>query len=1033
MAFIVCIVLASLLVIPSTSCVKLADDDLKVYRDRVVEMFQHAYDGYMRHAYPYDELRPLSCDGVNTWGSFSLTLIDALDTLTVMGNYSEFRRVAAMIARKMDFNININVSVFETNIRVVGGLLSAHLLSRHAGAELEPGWPCSGPLLRLAEDVANRLLPAFATKTGMPYGTVNLVSGVPRGETSVTCTAGVGTFLLEFATLSRLTGNPVFERTALRALRALWKARSAIGLVGNHIDVQTGRWTAVDAGIGAGVDSYYEYLVKGAVMLQMPQLVRMFAAYKGAIEKYMRRDDWFFWVSMSSGQVTMPVFQSLEAFWPGLLTLTGDLDGARKSLYNYHQVWRQYGFTPEFYDVVHSQANSKRDGYPLRPELVESVMYLYQATKDPHLLEIGVDILESIAHSARTECGYATIRKVQDHELEDRMESFFLAETTKYLYLLFSPDHFIHNNGSRAATVQTPSGRCVLDAGGYVFNTEAHPIDVAAVHCCSAHKVAEDAALERLEELLDLSKLLVDERREEFVRPLDDHLRDYFEDGASRAEEFVGPRGTGSLDSDGSEASVAQEVGARTVDADMPVAVQHDIKDPNVLTPRDDLGDDLLDCGAHAEDGASTSSGGMACVRAKSADGVEATIANEDDARPADADVPVAAERDLKDLGVLAAGEGSTKIDGSSAAGAKSVGTDTAVVEGGYSEMNEVAGSDTANVATAGKGDTGIVTAVVDAFGTGDGGNVEEVETATIMTGKDKAGEADTGRRDAAGVGTEATDRVSVDCEPNTIEEFASEEPTATPVDDSDVRLEADESKGVMVVADTSERLSRDRPQDGPGDRNKEHVGERPEEVSERPFWQSGFRSGDSPELDERTDGAARPSEAYEGGPDKAAPGSRHASANGEAAEALRYAATKDGDEMDVVKKFNRTRDNEGWRAEVTEVDLNLESDEGELVDGTSEGVDGPSGQVRFEIAGKGRIEELKDLLTSAVEQAAAGLRTGEKEESKIDVKLTAERGTAASSDAAKFADRAGWTALTCPSQPFLSRLAFRGEMFNVD
>lgn len=1011
MAFIVCIVLASLLVIPSTSCVKLADDDLKVYRDRVVEMFQHAYDGYMRHAYPYDELRPLSCDGVNTWGSFSLTLIDALDTLTVMGNYSEFRRVAAMIAQKMDFNININVSVFETNIRVVGGLLSAHLLSRHAGAQLEPGWPCSGPLLRLAEDVANRLLPAFATKTGMPYGTVNLVSGVPRGETSVTCTAGVGTFLLEFATLSRLTGNPVFERTALKALRALWKARSAIGLVGNHIDVQTGRWTAVDAGIGAGVDSYYEYLVKGAIMLQMPQLVRMFAAYKGAIEKYMRRDDWFFWVSMSSGQVTMPVFQSLEAFWPGLLTLTGDLDGARKSLYNYHQVWRQYGFTPEFYDVVHSQANSKRDGYPLRPELVESVMYLYQATKDPHLLEIGVDILESIAHSARTECGYATIRKVQDHELEDRMESFFLAETTKYLYLLFSPDHFIHNNGSRAATVQTPSGRCVLDAGGYVFNTEAHPIDVAAVHCCSAHKVAEDAALERLEELLDLSKLLVDERREEFVRPLDDHLGDYFKDTGSRVEEFVGPRRAGSSDSNGSEASVVQEVDGRSVDADTPVAVEHDVKDPDVLAPRDDLGEDLRGCSAHAVDDASTSSSGTASICAKSAEGGEATIAKEDDTRTADVNVPVAAERDLKDLNVLAVGEGSTEIDGSSAVGAKSVGTDAAVIEGGYSDTNEAAENDTANVATAGKGDSG---------------TAEEVETATTATGKAKAGEANTGRHGAEGVGVEATVQGSVDREPNTIEEFASEEPTATPVGDSDVRLEADLSKAATVVADTSERLSSDRPEDPSGDRNKEHVGEHTEEISERPFWQSGFRPGDSPEHGERADGVARPSEAYEGGPDEAVPETSYASAKAEAVEASRSAATKDDDETDTVKNFNRTRDNAGWRAEVTEVDLTSESDEGELIDG-------PSSQAHFEIAGKGRIEELKDLLTSAVEQAAAGLRTSEKEESKIDVKLTDERGTAASSDAVKFADGAGWTALTCPSQPFLSRLAFRGEMFNVD
>lgn len=508
------------MIIPHVSSEKFSDHKLGIYRSRVLEMFQHAYDGYMKYAYPYDELRPLSCDGVDTWGSFSLTLIDALDTLAIMGNYTEFRKVAAMIAENINFNININVSVFETNIRVVGGLLSAHLLSRKAQMPLEPGWPCSGPLLRLAEDVATRLLPAFDTKTGMPYGTVNLMNGVPLGETSITCTAGVGTFLIEFATLSRLTGNPVFEQVALRALRALWKARTSIGLVGNHIDVQLGIWTATDSGIGAGVDSYYEYLVKGAIMLQRPELMRMFKDYEKTISKYMKRDDWYFWVENSSGKVTMPVFQSLEAFWPGLLTLIGDLDNARKSLYNYHQVWREYGFTPEFYEVVHGRAHPKRDGYPLRPELVESLVYLYQATKDPHFLEIGVDILESIRHSAKTECGYATIKKVGDHTLEDRMESFFLAETTKYLYLLFTPDHFIHNNGSSADIIQTSSGECVIDTGAYVFNTEAHPVDVAAVHCCSVDKALEDQALRDFAKEFDVSKLLVDEHRDDFIKPL---------------------------------------------------------------------------------------------------------------------------------------------------------------------------------------------------------------------------------------------------------------------------------------------------------------------------------------------------------------------------------------------------------------------------------------------------------------------------------------------------------------------------------
>jgi mannosidase alpha-like ER degradation enhancer 2 len=153
----------------------------------------------------------------------------------------------------------------------------------------------------------------------MPYGTVNLRYGVNHLETPVTCTAGVGTFLLEFGTLSRLTGNPHYERAALKALKALWESRSALGLVGNHINVQTGVWTATDAGIGAGVDSYFEYLVKSALLFQRPMLMHQFYEYEAAINRYVRKDDWFMWVSMTKGQVSLPIFQSLEAFWPGLL------------------------------------------------------------------------------------------------------------------------------------------------------------------------------------------------------------------------------------------------------------------------------------------------------------------------------------------------------------------------------------------------------------------------------------------------------------------------------------------------------------------------------------------------------------------------------------------------------------------------------------------------------------------------------------------------------------------------------------------
>uniref|UniRef100_A0A8D3CR09 alpha-1,2-Mannosidase n=1 Tax=Scophthalmus maximus TaxID=52904 RepID=A0A8D3CR09_SCOMX len=440
------------------------EEEMSGIRQRIKSMFYHAYNSYLDNAFPYDELRPLTCDGQDTWGRYDQDTVD--------------------------FDIDVNASVFETNIRVVGGLLSAHLLAGRAGMELEPGWPCSGPLLRMAEDAARKLLPAFQTPTGMPYGTVNLLHGVSPTETPVTCTAGVGTYILEFATLSRLTGDPTFENLARQALRALWKTRSDIGLVGNHIDIVSKKWVAQDAGIGAGVDSYFEYLVKGAIMLQDEELLHMFLEYDRAIQNYTRFDDWYLWVQMHKGTVSMPVFQSLEAFWPGLQSLLGNLDSAVRTFQNYYSVWRQFGGLPEFYSIPQGYTVDKREGYPLRPELIESAMYLFRATGDHTYLQLGLDALESIEKITKTPCGYASVKDLRDHQLDNRMESFFLAETIKYLYLLFDPNHFLHGGGTEGDGSWEEGGEgggCVLGAGGYIFNTEAHPLDPAALYCCSRH------------------------------------------------------------------------------------------------------------------------------------------------------------------------------------------------------------------------------------------------------------------------------------------------------------------------------------------------------------------------------------------------------------------------------------------------------------------------------------------------------------------------------------------------------------------
>jgi len=98
-------------------------------------------------------------------------------------------------------------------------------------------------------------------------------------------------------------------QVALRALNSLYSKRSSLDLVGNHIDTLTGKWTAVDSGIGAGVDSYFEYLVKGSILFQKPELMHMFRVSFKAIEKHLEKGGWYIWASMGHGHVSTTTFQ----------------------------------------------------------------------------------------------------------------------------------------------------------------------------------------------------------------------------------------------------------------------------------------------------------------------------------------------------------------------------------------------------------------------------------------------------------------------------------------------------------------------------------------------------------------------------------------------------------------------------------------------------------------------------------------------------------------------------------------------------
>ena len=173
----------------------------------------HSWRAYERHAWGFDELKPLSKAGHN-WHAESLlmTPVDSLDTLLLMGFKEEADRARALIVEKLSFDKDFEVKSFEITIRLLGGLLSAYQMT---------GDP---RLLKLADDLGARLLPTFASPTGLPYMYVNLKTGKTSGAR--TNPAEIGTLVLEFGTLARLTNKPVYYDKAKNALVQLYNRRS---------------------------------------------------------------------------------------------------------------------------------------------------------------------------------------------------------------------------------------------------------------------------------------------------------------------------------------------------------------------------------------------------------------------------------------------------------------------------------------------------------------------------------------------------------------------------------------------------------------------------------------------------------------------------------------------------------------------------------------------------------------------------------------------------------------------------------------
>lgn len=498
----------------------------KVAQQEVKDVFLESWHSYEKHAWGKDVYRPVSKTGKNMGPKpLGWMIVDSLDTMMLMGCDEEVSRARKWIRDDLDYNFDYEVNVFETTIRMLGGLLSAHHLSK------------DDLYLDKAAKLALSLLGGFESKTGIPYSSVNLMTGqgvrnhVDNGASS---TAEVSTLQLEFKYLAHLTGENLYWEKAEKVMEVLYGIKPKEGLVPIYVHPDSGQYQGSVIRLGSRGDSYYEYLLKQYLQTNQQEKVYwdMYRESVEGVKKYM--------VGKSSpsgltfigelnngiGGELSPKMDHLVCFYGGLLAVgaTGGrtLQEARQlkdwtakkeedfrlgeeltyACYKmYHDV--PSGLSPEIVVFNTEKGNTNdfyikpRDKHNLqRPETVESLFYLYRLTGDEKYRKYGYEIFKNFLRYTKVTDGsdvsYTTLEDVTriPPTKGDNTESFWFAETLKYLYLLFDDNNLVP-----------------LDK--YVFNTEAHPFprfDLGNLHSTGwTPSPSADLALE--DPRIDLSKI----------------------------------------------------------------------------------------------------------------------------------------------------------------------------------------------------------------------------------------------------------------------------------------------------------------------------------------------------------------------------------------------------------------------------------------------------------------------------------------------------------------------------------------------
>lgn len=445
------------------------------WADEVRDAMRHTWRGYKAKAWGRDDIKPDS-GNVKDWCRMAVTMLDGLSTLWVMGLHAEFDEAAAWIEKQNmpEHGKHGMHSLFEINIRALGGLLSAYSLSNRT------------MFLDTARRLGDVLLPAFRTASGIPKSTVDVGTGDSQWHSWVqkAVLAEVTTVQVEFRYLSHVTGDNKYAQASDKAMDAVLKAGRGKGLVPIYLsrEGEALQFLGSKISFGAMGDSYYEYLLKQwlqsgrkedrlkdtwkvAMKEMVEQLVvktaggHTFIAEKDNDRQLPRMDHLACFVAgmLMLGSHTLPK----EEVNPQWETLAAEITETCNDMYKRSPT----GLSAEYYQFITGSKDNDMvipQNAPhnlLRPEALEAMYYMHYYTGDPKYRRMAYEVFKAFNRHCKAAWGYSAVAdvRVQPPRHRDSQESFWLAETLKYLYLIFAP-------------------RSTLNLEEFLLNTEAQPL-----------------------------------------------------------------------------------------------------------------------------------------------------------------------------------------------------------------------------------------------------------------------------------------------------------------------------------------------------------------------------------------------------------------------------------------------------------------------------------------------------------------------------------------------------------------------------